>query len=278
MEHSALSPTLRHCTARSIVTAGVVAAAFTAPASAQGFSDLLPSQIAVGGYAVAGPKYEGSKEYKALGFPIALPAGAGTAGGGLIQFRGVDDVRLRLLNDNGFELGPVLGWRFGRSDDAADRLRGLGDVDGGLVVGGYAGYRFGNIKPFVAYLRQVTGDDTGGLVRFGVESTFVVAQGVTVLATLGANYADKNYMDSFFTVTGAQSASSASGLPAYHSGAGLKDAYLSLSTNVPLTDRWSLMLSGSYKRLVGDAADSPIVETPNQFSGGIGLTYRFNLR
>jgi outer membrane protein len=277
MEHSVLSPTLRHCTARSIVTAGLVAAFLSAPASAQGIADLLPSQIAVGGYAVAGPKYEGSKQYRALGFPIALPAGAG-AGGGLIQFRGVDDVRLRLLNTNGFELGPVLGWRFGRSEDAADRLRGLGDVDGGLVVGGYAGYRFGNIKPFVAYLHQVTGDDTGGLVRFGVESTFVVAQGVTVLATLGANYADKNYMGSFFTVTGAQSASSAAGLPVYGAGAGLKDAYLSLSTSVPLTDRWSLMLSGSYKRLIGDAADSPIVETPNQLSGGIGLTYRFNLR
>lgn len=260
------------------MTAVAFAATLSAPASAQSIADLLPSEIAVGGYAVAGPKYEGSKQYRALGFPIALPAGAGSAGGGLIQFRGVDDVRLRLLNSNGFELGPVLGWRFGRSEDAADRLRGLGDVDGGLVVGGYAGYRFGNIKPFVAYLRQVTGDDTGGLVRFGVESTFAVAQGVTVLATLGANYADKNYMGSFFSVTGAQSLASAAALPVYGASAGIKDAHFGLSTSIPLTNRWSLMLSGRYTRLLGDAVDSPIVESPNQLFGGIGLTYRFSLR
>lgn len=262
------------CFALSCAILGLSAA----PVSAQGLSDLIPSDIAVGGYGVAVPKYEGSKQYRAIGFPIVLPAGAATAVGGFVQFRGVDDVRLRLLNTNGFELGPVVGWRFGRSEDAADRLLGLGDVDGGLVVGGYAGYRFGNIKPFVAYLRQVTGDDTGGLVRFGVESTFAVAQGVTVLATLGANYADKDYMGSFFTVTAAQSATSVAGLPVYGAGAGFKDAYLSLSTSIPLTDRWSLLLSGSYKRLVGDAADSPIVESPNQLFGGIGLTYRFNLR
>jgi outer membrane scaffolding protein for murein synthesis (MipA/OmpV family) len=29
---------------------------------------------------------------------------------------------------------------------------------------------------------------------------------------------------------------------------------------------------------VGDAADSPLVESESQLSGGIGLTYRFGLR
>ena len=29
-----------------------------------------------------------------------------------------------------------------------------------------------------------------------------------------------------------------------------------------------------YKRLLGDAADSPIVDDENQFTAGLGLTYR----
>jgi outer membrane scaffolding protein for murein synthesis (MipA/OmpV family) len=33
----------------------------------------------------------------------------------------------------------------------------------------------------------------------------------------------------------------------------------------------SLKLSGRYSRLVGDAADSPIVENENQFYGGVSL-------
>jgi outer membrane scaffolding protein for murein synthesis (MipA/OmpV family) len=32
-----------------------------------------------------------------------------------------------------------------------------------------------------------------------------------------------------------------------------------------------------YSRLVGDAADSPIVETEDQFTGLVGLSYKFDL-
>ena len=57
----------------------------------------------------------------------------------------------------------------------------------------------------------------------------------------------------------------------------VKDVYIGLNADVPLTDVWSLKLTGQYSRLLGDAADSPIVETENQFFGGLGLTYRFTI-
>ena len=37
------------------------------------------------------------------------------------------------------------------------------------------------------------------------------------------------------------------------------------------------MLIGRYARLIGDAADSPIVESENQFYGGAALSYKFSL-
>ncbi len=51
-----------------------------------------------------------------------------------------------------------------------------------------------------------------------------------------------------------------------------------MTASLDLNDRWSLMLMGRYSRLIGDAADSPVIETENQFYGGLGLSYKFDLR
>ena len=45
------------------------------------------------------------------------------------------------------------------------------------------------------------------------------------------------------------------------------------------SDRITLYGDAGYRRLVGDAADSPIVKragSENQFTAGLGLTYRFS--
>jgi outer membrane scaffolding protein for murein synthesis (MipA/OmpV family) len=57
----------------------------------------------------------------------------------------------------------------------------------------------------------------------------------------------------------------------------VKDVRVSLGTTVDLDSRWALTLNGQYTRLVGDAADSPVVETADQFSAMAGLTYRFEI-
>lgn len=248
---------------------GLLAVVFApAPVMAQAID------LQVGGAAVVTPKYEGSKDYEVRGFPIIAPAGDGSDGG-RVQFRGLDDVRFRVIDLYGFEAGPLGGYRFGRDEHDADRLQGLGDVDGGLVAGAYAAYDFGGFKPFVSYHHQVTGDDAGGVLRAGAEVRLPVANNVTLLAIGGATYANSDYMDAYFTVSPAQSA--ASGLAAFDASSGIKDVYLSLGTDIPLTDVWSLKAGARYSHLLGDAADSPIVETEHQFSGVLGLTYRFSL-
>lgn len=228
----------------------------------------------VGGVVFVAPKYEGAKDYEVRGAPFIAPAGLGETS--RIQFRGPDDLRFRAIEFNGFEAGPLVGWRFDRDQSDAARLRGLGDVDGGLVAGGYAAYRAGPITPFVSYHHQLTGDDTGALIRFGAETKAPFGWG-SVTATAGATYADDDYMDAYFSVTQAQSASSKAHLAAYDADAGIKDVFLGLTSDVPLSDVWTLKLSGRYSRLLGDAADSPIVESENQFFGGLGLSYRFSL-
>ena len=62
----------------------------------------------------------------------------------------------------------------------------------------------------------------------------------------------------------------------YLPSAGFKDVHVGAIATIDLNDRWTLMLIGRYARLIGDAADSPIVETENQFYGGAALTYKFS--
>lgn len=227
--------------------------------------------LQVGGAAVVSPKYEGSKEYEVRGFPIVAPAGGDSSG--FVQFRGIDDLRFRVFEYNGFEAGPLAGYRFGRDEDDAARLTGLGDVDGGVVVGGYAAYNFGGLKPFLSYHHQVTGDDAGAVLRAGAETRFSLTPNIMLTAVAGASYADDDYMNSYFSVTAAQAV--ASGLSAYDADSGIKDVYLSLGTDIPLSDLWSMKLGVKYTHLIGDASDSPIVETDSQLSGLLGFTYRF---
>lgn len=232
-----------------------------------------------GGIAVIAPKYEGSKSYKAVGFPIAIPhsaSGAETSSfGSRIRFKGIDDIRLNLLGVDGFEVGPVAGYRGGRNQSDGTLLGGLGDVDGGLVLGAYGAYTTNGFTFDASYADQLTGDNTGSQLKLGASTMIAITQGVDVKAGIGTTYSSNKYMDTFFGVSSAQSLASTASLAAYDPGAGFKDVNFSLSSDIALTPKWTMKLGGKYSRLIGDAADSPVIETKNQLSGSFGLLYKF---
>ncbi len=266
---------MQNTKARMVVAAAIAGLIASSPARATDLFGSGPIDLGIGGMVIVTPKYEGSKDYEVFGVPLVQPAGP-DAFGGFIQFRGPEDLRFRVINLGNFEAGPLTGWRFDRDEDDSSRLTGLGDVDGGLVLGGYAAYRFGFATPFISYSNQVTGDNTGGLLRFGVEAPAVEFVGFRIFGQVGATWADDDYMDAFFSVNSAQAA--ASPLGEYDAESGVKDIYIGLNTDIPLSPEWTLKLIGQYSRLIGDAADSPIVESENQFFGGLGLTYRFSFQ
>ena len=251
---------------------------FVAPtANAQDGVGTTTYSVGVGGSVGIRPKYEGSKEYEAYGFPLILPKfGGDNAFAGRVKFRGIDDVRIRAFDWSGFEVGPLAGYVFGRDEDDGDLLRGLGDVDDGLVLGGYAGYRVGIVMLDVSYHQIVSGDDDGYFIRLGGEVEGFVAPGIKAVARVGTTFADDNYMTSYFGVNAIQSINSAAGLPVYDADAGLKDVHFGLAGVFDLTDRWKLRAGGRYARLLNDAADSPVIETKDQFSAIVGLSYRFD--
>ncbi len=83
-------------------------------------------------------------------------------------------------------------------------------------------------------------------------------------------------MSTYFGVS--EAGSVRSGLATYTAEGGLKDIGVQATMTYQLTDRWGLVGRASYTRLLGDAANSPIVQgegSADQFRGGVGLSFKF---
>ena len=92
-------------------------------------------------------------------------------------------------------------------------------------------------------------------------------------------FSDARYQRAFFGVDTA--AAAASGLPAHRPDGGIHAVALASGLSYQFSPRFGLFGYGRYERLVGDAANSPIVRqlgSRNQMSGGLGLSYTFTIR
>lgn len=266
-----MKPIMRALALASAVTLAMTGYAF----AGGGYDDVSSLTWKGGGFVSVSPKYEGSDEYKVVGAPFIFPS-FGSASN-ILEVRGIDDVRLKVFKNHWMVAGPLVGYQFGRDEDDGDRLIGLGDVDGGIVVGAFAGLKLlPTLLIGVSYHRTVSGDVDGGQLRFGLEYEQPVSGVLTFYGKAGATYADDDYMSSYFGVSTTQSNASAANLAAFDASSGIKDVYVGAGVKYKMNERWSLKLNGRYSRLVGDAADSPVIETEDQFSGSASVTYKFS--
>ena len=83
-----------------------------------------------------------------------------------------------------------------------------------------------------------------------------------------------NYMDTYFGVSSPDSIKS--GLPVFAASSGMRDARGWLVGMFHFNRNWHLAGGVTYSRLLGDAADSPVVSergSENQWVFGVGLLY-----
>ena len=157
-------------------------------------------------------------------------------------------------------------------------LRGLGDVDMGLLVGGFANARYGPVMLNLSGGQDVIDGHGGALIGVRLSVALPVDDRLRVSPSFSATWASEDYMESYFGVTGAQAARS--NYRPFSPSAGFKDVGLGVNAKYRIAGGWHATGMLSYKRLVGDAADSPIVEGPggsrNQFMGLIGVAYDFS--
>lgn len=232
-------------------------------------------QVMLGAGAIYSPDYEGSDEYEVQPFPFIS-----------VAYRDIAYIRgpeiginiLRLNTSDGLQVkaGPIARYRRDRPEDRNSDLRGLGDVDLAIELGGALAVEYRQAFVRLSLAKDVAGGHEGLVGEGEVGVRFDLADTLSASVSAQASWADSDYMNTYFSVTSAQSA--ASGLPVYQAGSGIKDVGAGLGLSYRLGSNWMLTAMGGYSRLLGDAADAPLVTqrgSPDQWRGGLFLAYRF---
>jgi outer membrane protein len=175
---------------------------------------------------------------------------------------------------DGFSFGPVANFEGSRT--AEDVGAALPKVGFTIEVGGFAQAYLGENFRLRGEVRKGIGGHDGWIGMGSAD--FVMRDGDEWLFSIGprVTWSDDKYHDAWFGVAPEDSAPS--GLPAYDPDGGIHAYGATASTVTQISGRWGLSAYAKYDRLVGDAADSPIVLTygsRDQFSFGAGLTYTF---
>lgn len=232
--------------------------------------------IRLGAGALYQPKYEGSNQYKAAPLPMLM-----------ISYRDLVFLRGPMLGANAvtwngprpsdkLQIGPLVRYQNGRDQDDSSALNGMGDIDAAIELGGFITYSTGPWSAGLTLFRDVSGSHDGTTAKLSAGNRLPLAPKWMLRSEIATTWADDAYTETFFGVTAAQS--SRSGLRQYQTEGGFKDAGLTLDLDYSLTDHWGITTRLGYKRLLGDAADSPLVKdrgSADQLNGGLFVTYKF---
>lgn len=187
-----------------------------------------------------------------------------------------------------FDFGPIVGARLYRTGKVHDSfVDALPELDAAIEIGAFAGVSWhGLTNPYdslslrVDVLKDVGGAHKSTLITPTVSFSTPLSQRTYVSASANVEWAGGGYADYYYSITPAEGA--VAGLPAYNADGGFKHWGLSLmgvqAVTGDLTGGLGVFAMGSYKRLSGDFADSPIVDIrgrSSQWMGAIGLTYTF---
>lgn len=249
------------------------------------------ARLTIGAGAAWIPDYEGSDESRIT----PLPAANGTVAGMSFTVLGNRASMDVIPNDTGpvwdFQLGPVAVLNLNRTNiDAIEdpRVRALGEVDTAVEVGGYVGIGktglitsdFDKLSITLSYRHDVTKIHKSGIWTPSINYTTPLSTKALVGIFASAEIVEDRYARTYFGVTPAGSA--ASGLPVFAPKGGQKDitfgALFTHSLTGDLTKGLALVAGGTYRKLVGDFADSPLVSiagTRHQWTVGAGLALTF---
>jgi outer membrane protein len=230
----------------------------------------------VGAGAMYRPDYEGSDDYEFRGLPIL-----GLNYRDIVMLRGpslmIDVIQLTGtgLAEN-LSFGPIAKFDPGREADDNPILRNLGDIDQGAMAGVFVGYELGPFELELTVVQDATSRHEGLVAEIQAGYGFMLAQRLRAQLEISSTWSNDDYTQAYFGITRDQAR--ASGLRQFTAASGVKDAGASVSLHYLLSEHWSVSGRFGYRRLLGDAADSPLVEdqgSPNQASAALFVSYQF---
>lgn len=195
-------------------------------------------------------------------------------------FRSVDDNPSVALFDTGtFRLGAVGRIDWGRNEDDAFRLTGTGDVGIAVEAGGFAEWYVTDWLRTRAELRYGVGGFEGIRGLLGADVIIPAGQWRFAVGPR-LTYGGAGYMETYFGVTPGQSVlATLQGnlLPVYNAGSGFDLVGATAQLTYNFRNGFEAGVYGTYGRLLGDAASSPLTSDANQFMAGVSLSYTFNI-
>ena len=283
-----------------ILLAAALSLGLAAPALAQDnapvSADPPPAADPRADFAIVGvgvgllPDYEGSGDYSVSPVPAAI--------GQLSGYRFIlagNRVSVDLIKDGygptwDVQAGPIGVVNFNRnSRDAIDnpQVALLDERGTAIELGGYVGIGktgvltsdYDRFSATLSYRYDVAGVHKSGILTPTVTYTTPLSTKALVGLFASAEFVERGYGRTYFSVTPAESARSA--LPIYTAGGGFKNwglgAVAMRSLTGDLTGGLQLVGGVVYRRLSGDFADSPVtrVGSPDQWIGAVGLAYSF---
>jgi MipA family protein len=227
--------------------------------------------IMLGGLTFLSPDYEGSGDVKVQGFPFLDVSWRNRFFLNFQQGLGVNIIRNKNLT-----FGTSIGYYGSREEVDNDALMGLGNIDGGVDGRLFVFLPVGPISLTSMYRRDLSGNHDGSIFSVGALYFKPISPKLRVNLQGRLNYASEKFMNTYFDINLSQA--SRSSMTVYDANAGIKDISAFNILIYSFTRHWNIVSFMGFSRLLGDAANSPIVKetgTVNQLRFGLGFSYRF---
>lgn len=217
------------------------------------------------------PVYEGSSEYRALPVPLINYQ----SGNFFITPRmGLPAMGLKASLASDLDAGVFVGMALGRKADDADLTKGLDDIKFHGAYGAYVEWRPGRYSLGAGY-KQAARSGYGGTLELRASYAALMTEKNTVQVGIRTEWANSDYMQTWYGVTSSQSARSREGLSTYSPSSGFKNVGLYSTWIYRINPSWSTVSTIGVNTLLGDARDSPLTDRKTNVFGSVGVTYRF---
>ena len=226
----------------------------------------------------AAPDYLGSKTYKGVAAPYLKYTLSGS--NQYLLLRGTE-LSFNLADHPVFRFGPVLNYRPERSSVDNNQVDRMEKIDSAIEGGAFVGLELiDKNNPRCRFLTTLTwtadmsGAYNGWLVTGLVKGWWAMDKDWDISLGVSSTYGDSAYTSRYFGVDTADAF--LSGLPRYNASAGFRDVSAVPAIVYHVNQNWHIAGGVRYMRLLGDAANSPVVDnvgSKDQWVMGAGVLY-----
>ncbi|MBY0136518.1 MipA/OmpV family protein [Paracoccus yeei] len=244
---------------RPLALAAVTLASLATGAGAQSLGEIRSLSFDGGIGATFGPDYMGADDY-------------GTSPWIILRNGQINDAT---GEKQGLSILPSLDYHGKRDAGDHDDLTGMDDISAAGELGVRLNYVMGGVTGYGA-VRKGLGGHHGVTGELGARFRNQPQDKLTLTTAAELRFGNGEFTDTYFGVSEGESLSS--GYAPYDAGGGIYAARLSVEARYEFLPDTLLMGRFTYSRLLGDAADSPIVHERNQPAFSIGVARHLNFR